>query len=246
MPGHEKYEAIEPISGSEPRKKIDLNAINDAEEASLSKVKFDKAVSTADTSKVELRQREFIAQEASTVQEAKKESLVDLARKSAETASKAPPTISSIEAQATSIRKNMERPRALLLAVGTNAPIDPDVQAKLSSAQVENKLSAHIEHMDKALVDVTKETTGVEVGSLVPQEKPPLVRFLKYLTESDKRLASTVKEVDMLNKTPEKLSAAKLLSMQVKLNYIQQELEFFTGTLNKALESTKTIMNVQI
>jgi len=234
MPGHEEHKAIEPISGSEPRRKIDLTSINDSEEAALSKLKFDKAVSAADTSRVELRQKEEIAQSATVAQETQKESLVDLARKSAETASKAPPTVASIDAQATSIRKNMERPRALLLNV---AELDPKFTGKLSS---------HIEHMDKALIDVTKDVTGVEVGSLVPQEKPPLVRFLKYLTESDKRLSSAVHEVDLMNKSPEKLTPPKLLAMQLKLNFIQQELEFFTGTLNKALESTKTIMNVQI
>jgi hypothetical protein len=37
-----------------------------------------------------------------------------------------------------------------------------------------------------------------------------------------------------------------MLAMQVKVGFVQQEMEFFTGMLNKALESTKTLMNVQV
>jgi hypothetical protein len=249
MSEHEKYQRIEPISGSDPKRKIELTPPSESEEGALSKVKFDKAVELADPSKVELRQKELIAQEASSAQEAKKQSLIDLARQST-VPTKAPPTIESIESTATSIRKNIERPRALLLAVGPNAPIDsiidPTTGNKLSPQQVEGKLSASIEHVDKTLIDVTKDVSGVEVGSLIPQDKPPLVRFLKFLTESDKKLSETVKEVNLMNQTPEKLTPPKLLSIQIRMNFIQQELEFFAGVLNKALESTKTIMNVQI
>jgi hypothetical protein len=37
-----------------------------------------------------------------------------------------------------------------------------------------------------------------------------------------------------------------MLRIQLKVGYITQEVEFFTAVLNKALESTKTIMNVQV
>jgi len=42
------------------------------------------------------------------------------------------------------------------------------------------------------------------------------------------------------------LSPATMLLIQIKVGYIQQEIELFTSMLNKALESTKTIMNVQV
>lgn len=249
MSEHEKYQRVEPISGSDPKRKVELTPPGESEEEALSKIKFDKAVELADPSKVELRRKEVAAAEISSAQEAKRESLIDLARKTVEPP-KVPPTAATIENQATSIRSYIERPRALLLAVGPNAPLDPVIDpttgAKLTSQQVEAKLSTTLEHVDKALIDVTKEVTGVEVGSLIPKDKPPLVRFLKFLTESDKKLADTVKEVNLMNQTPEKLTPPKLLSIQIRMNFIQQELEFFAGVLNKALESTKTIMNVQI
>lgn len=232
-PGHEEHKRVEPISGSEPGRKAEALAAEQAEEADI-KAKFDKAVSTADSSKVELRQKEPVA-EVAAPDKTKGESLVDLARKTAESP-KAPPTIGEIDSLATRVRTDIERPRALLLAVGQQQ-LDPATTAKLSS---------HIEHMDRALRDVTKLSSGVEAGTLVDQEKPPLVRFLKYLTESDKRLSTTVEEISALGATPKRLTPEKLLAVQVKLGFIQQELEFFTSTLSKGIESIKTIMNVQI
>lgn len=236
MPGEQErqHERVEPISGSESRRKVEAYSVGEGEEIAAAKAKFDKAIDIADPSKVELRQKEQVAKEIAIV-EGKKESLVDLARKTAE-APKAPPTISEIEAQATRIRKDIERPRALLLAIA-------DTKVELPGTA---KLSAHIEHMDRALRDVTKLTTGVEAGTLVDNEKPPLVKFLRYLTEGDKRLASAAQEVAALSNTKERLSPEKLLAVQVKLNFIQQELEFFSNALSKGVESIKTIMNVQI
>lgn len=235
MPGEQEHKRVEPISGSESRRQVEALSPGESEETAVAKAKFDKAVEIADPSKVELRQKERVANEIAAAEGPRRESLVDLARKTAE-APKAPPTIAEIEAQSTRIRKDIERPRALLLAVG---------DAKLDPASM-TKMSGHIEHMDRALRDVSKLTTGVEAGTLVDQEKPPLVKFLKYLTESDKKLSTTVQEVSALNTTKERLTPEKLLAVQIKLNFIQQELEFFSNTLSKAIESVKTIMNVQI
>lgn len=233
MPGHEEHKRIEPISGSESKRRVESLAAEESEEAAI-KLKFDKAVDVADSSKVEVRQKERAA-EVAAAESSKQESLVDLARKTAESP-KAPPTIAEIDAQATRIRKDIERPRALLLAVGQQQ-LDPATTAKLST---------HIEHMDRALRDTVRLSSGVEAGTLIDQEKPPLVRFLKYLTESDKRLSTTAQEISALGASPQRLTPEKLLAVQVKLGFIQQELEFFTSALSKGIESVKTIMNVQI
>jgi hypothetical protein len=238
MPGAQEHEhkRVEPISGSEPRRQVENLSAGDSDETAVAKAKFDKAVNIADPTKVELRQKEMMAaQEVAVAEGTRKESLVDLARKTAE-APKAPPTIKEIDTQATQIRKDPERPRAQLMAIA-------DLNVALPGTA---KLSAHIEHMDRALRDVSKLSTGVEAGTLVDQEKPPLVRFLKYLTESDKRLSTAVDEINALNNSKERLTPEKLIAVQVKLNFIQQELEFFSSTLSKAVESVKTIMNVQI
>jgi len=63
----------------------------------------------------------------------------------------------------------------------------PDIKLPPDSV---NKLNVSIEHIEKSLQDVTKLTKGVEIGATkaIDTTKPPLVRFLTYLTESDKKL----------------------------------------------------------
>jgi hypothetical protein len=42
------------------------------------------------------------------------------------------------------------------------------------------------------------------------------------------------------------ISPANMLRIQMKVGYIQQEVEFFTAVLNQALQATKTVFNVQV
>jgi len=163
---------------------------------------------------------------------------LDLASAKVSEPPKVAPVPKEIEQQATSLQNAIDRPRAILY----------DNQNLIVDASAVSALSANVEHIDRALQDALRLTTNVEVGSAVPPPttKPPLERFLNFLTESDKRLSGIISEVQGLQVEKQRVTPATLLAMQVKLGFVQQELEFFTTTLNKALESTKTIMNVQI
>jgi len=167
---------------------------------------------------------------------------MDIATQASPTPSKVTPTPKQLESQAADLRRQMNRPRAVLIDTVENQPA---VLSNLNPNDV-NTLSGHIEHVDRELQDVSQLTTGVEVGSSIPKEKSPGVRFLNFLTESDKKLGTIVDEISNLQKSPNRLTPSTLLAVQVKLGFIQTEMEFFTATLNKALESTKTLMNVQI
>lgn len=232
MTDHGKFEKIEPIGESEPKRKLQFEPDTDIE--GPAKLKFSEAVSKADTSNVQPRTDIALA-DPSTVEQ-KKQSLMDLSLAKATDAQKGTPTVKSIADQATDIKAQIERPRAVLLA-NENLPIDPKWTTSLTS---------HIEHVDRGLRDASKIVTGVEVGSGVAPEKPPMMKFLSYLSEGDKRLSATVDEINALSSKEGRLSPEKLLAVQVKLGFVQQELEFFSAVLNKALESTKTVMNVQI
>jgi hypothetical protein len=74
----------------------------------------------------------------------------------------------------------------------------------------------------------------------------PIDRFLGFLTDGQAQLQSISKEVEYMHLNKNNLNAASMLAVQIKVGFIQQELEFFSSVLNKALESTKTIMNVQV
>ncbi len=121
-------------------------------------------------------------------------------------------------------------------------------QAKIKESYtplVHNKLS-HIN--DSIRIALSK--AGGEIKEAVPplpalSNDNPIFRFLGLLTDGQSKLQSLSTEVEgWSNKTD--ISPAKMLAVQLKVNFITQELEFFSSLLNKALESTKTIMNVQV
>jgi hypothetical protein len=161
---------------------------------------------------------------------------LDFATKATSEGSKITPTPKTLSDQAANLKNQLQRPRAVLLDA-SNVSFD---------AKTTTTLSGHIEHMDRSLRDASKLATGVETGSQIPTDKPPAVRFLSFLTDSDKNLSNLVSEINTMEMSKDKITASKMLALQVKLGFVQQELEFFTTVLNKALESTKTIMNVQI
>lgn len=74
----------------------------------------------------------------------------------------------------------------------------------------------------------------------------PIDRFLGFLTDGQAQLQGIAKEVQSFGNNKTNLNPAAMLAVQIKVGFIQQELEFFSSVLNKALESTKTIMNVQV
>jgi hypothetical protein len=74
----------------------------------------------------------------------------------------------------------------------------------------------------------------------------PIDRFLGFLTDGQAQLSTLAKEVETMHLNKNSINAGAMLAVQIKVGFIQQELEFFSSVLNKALESTKTIMNVQV
>lgn len=129
-----------------------------------------------------------------------------------------------------------------------------EIKTRLSSPDTEIKgdyqriLRNKLEHINDNL-KLALEKAGLEY---VPPEaiqgagNTPMERFLNLLTGSQEQLGSLGGQLQALADNKGTLSPASLLVVQIKVNYIQQEIEFFTSVLNKALEGTKTIMNVQV
>jgi flagellar hook-basal body complex protein FliE len=120
----------------------------------------------------------------------------------------------------------------------------PDLEIKNS---VQTILRKKLNHIDENL-KVALDRAGVEYK---PPEKPtslakPVDRFLGLLTHAQNQLSTLGEDVRTMSLMDGELSPANMLLIQVKVSYIQQEMELFTSMLNKALESTKTIMNVQV
>lgn len=110
-----------------------------------------------------------------------------------------------------------------------------------------NLLKNKLTHINENL-RIALSAAGVE--SVPPPTQTassnPIDRFLGFLTDGQSQLNSIAKEVETMHLNKNNLNAASMLAVQIKVGFIQQELEFFSSVLNKALESTKTIMNVQV
>lgn len=120
----------------------------------------------------------------------------------------------------------------------------PDQSLKPAYRNVlQNKLTHINENLKIAL-----SATGIEntpVPSPVSSHNP-IDRFLGFLTDGQAQLQMLAKEVQTMQDNKNNINPAAILAVQIKVGFVQQELEFFSSVLNKALESTKTIMNVQV
>jgi hypothetical protein len=122
----------------------------------------------------------------------------------------------------------------------TTTEIKPSYQTLLR-----NRLT----HIDDNL-KIALSKAGVEYTP--PSQAPgansanPLDRFIGFLTNSQKQLEGLNHTIDSLGMQKGQLTPANMLAIQMKIGYVQQQIELFTSLLNKALESTKSIMNVQV
>lgn len=72
----------------------------------------------------------------------------------------------------------------------------------------------------------------------------PVQKFFTLLTDGQSKLEVLDKELSVMG--DQELTHKDILSIQLKMGRISHELELFSSLLNKAIESTKTIMNVQV
>lgn len=120
----------------------------------------------------------------------------------------------------------------------------PNLEIKGS---VQNVLRDKLTHIDESL-KIALDNAGIEYKP--PQKatslSKPIDRFLGLLTHAQSQLGTLADDVHNMSLMGNQLSPATMLLVQIKVGYIQQQIELFTSMLNKALESTKTIMNVQV
>ena len=119
----------------------------------------------------------------------------------------------------------------------------PDAASKPEWQQsLQDKLS----HIDETL-KITLKRAGVEYKAPVVAVAPktPIERFLGLLENGQNQLEHLGSEIALFQKDTH-IAPQDMIVLQYKVNLIQQQIELFTSMLNKSLESTKTIMNVQV
>lgn len=121
----------------------------------------------------------------------------------------------------------------------------PEVQVKESLTPLLDSKLTHINENIRAALTKTGAEYAAPTLPIAPSQNP-VMRFLGFLTDGQYKLQTLAAEVERMHLRKEDINPAALLAVQLKVGLITQELEFFSSLLNKALESTKTIMNVQV
>lgn len=144
----------------------------------------------------------------------------------------------AIKTQAKEMIAQLESAKKQLSQPNASIPASYNTVLKNRLSHIDDNLKIAL---NKAGVEYTAPTAALE-----PTEgKNPVKKFIHMLTNSQHQLDQVTLSVSDLAKM-EKVSPAQMLAIQVKMNFISQQVELFTNLLNKALESTKTIMNVQV
>lgn len=228
---NESIDKIEEISASLDTKRVEQLEIEEPQRAAPNKERFDDLMG--------LEQQRTPAPVKTETAAVEKISLMDQIRDinhKVDVVGRASPQ--TLVAQAQEVIKQIEDVKTRLAT--------PDLELKDSVQSIlKNKLS----HIDESL-KVALNRAGIEYTSQDLAAKPnlvnPIERFLGFLTHGQYQLQKLSSDVEMMHLNNTEISPASMLAIQIKVGYIQQEVEFFANMLNKALESTKTIMNVQI
>lgn len=90
--------------------------------------------------------------------------------------------------------------------------------------------------------------TGVEVGPPVSplSRNNPVAKFLSLVTDGENQINQTQAMLTKMTQDNSSLKPTDLMLMQVKLTKAQQELEYSSALLSKAVDDIKVLFNVQI
>jgi hypothetical protein len=226
----EKIEKIDKLSKSDKAREIDEIYQLDAPVTNMeaNKQQFDALM-------IQEKKKPLIAPISAV--EAGKPSLMDEVtsfNQKVDSASKSNPK--NIAVQATDLIAQMDELKAKLAT--------PNLEIKSS---VQTLLKSKLNHIDESL-KIALNKAGVEYIAPTAQKNlaTPIERFIGFLTDAQAQLEGLGNDVQNMALMKGQISPADMLAVQVKVGYVQNEIEFFTGLLNKALESTKTIMNIQV
>jgi hypothetical protein len=234
----EKIEKIDEIGleKSAGLDKLTEQLQNDIE--AQSRVKFDQALAKADPSHITAAAPPVQNQVAIIPEVEKKPSILDIAGKQLSPEQLVTPPTQAQVIDRAELARGKFASAIDQLKQNVTAPIGAPDRASMT---------ASLQHADRYLSQALSSVTGVEAKSAIDvSNRPPLMRFLSFLTEGQKRLDNLISGISEVESSGKKLSPENLLGVQIRLGFVQNEIEFFTSVLNKSLEAVKTTMNVQI
>lgn len=106
-----------------------------------------------------------------------------------------------------------------------------------------NKLNQANDHLRS-----TAKHLGADPGDPLDlkRTKNPLNKFLAMVSDGQHQLVAANRKLKEMNSDGKSVNAAQMLLIQVKLQKAQQELDYTSVILGKAVEMIRTLLNVQI
>jgi len=92
------------------------------------------------------------------------------------------------------------------------------------------------------------DKVGVDTGPppSTTTKQSPVAKFLALVTDGQNQLQQSKEMIQKLNTNGQHLDPGELLLIQVKISKAQQELEYSSVLLSKAVDDIKTMFNIQI
>ena len=176
------------------------------------------------------------AAESTTQNTSKGVSPMELAEQQKLSSGGTPPSLKTIQGQMNSVSGSLGDIKNQLHTKGL----------KLKQSQkylLRNKLGQANDHIRSANKQVGNNP-GEEVD--LKGKKNPITRFLSLVSDGQSQLNEAATMVRNLDTSGKSLNAGQLLLVQVKLQKAQQELDYTSVLLGKAVDMIKTLFNVQI
>lgn len=106
---------------------------------------------------------------------------------------------------------------------------------------------ALVNHMTQASDSLRSANNkiGVDPGPMPSSGDGPFSKFMSLITDGSKQIASAQNKLNDIASSPN-INPGEMLMVQVKINQAQQQIEFSSVLLSKAVDDFKQLMNIQI
>lgn len=177
-----------------------------------------------------------------------------VAQREVESAKKPTPIEAMDNTQRRVIHRKDDEFSGLIADVDQNIGKIETLKEQLSTQKIDisrpmrSSMQRSLIHTDAAL-KIALSKVGVDYTpptAQAPGLVAPVQKFLGYLSNSQEQLETLGTTLSNLHADDKSITPANMLALQMKMGVITQQIEFFSSLLNKSLESTKTIMNVQV
>lgn len=126
-----------------------------------------------------------------------------------------------------------------------------DMQTQMQTPGLKIRPQEHatlVNHMTQAsdALRSANNKLGIDSEPITSSSDGPFSKFMSLITDGSKQIATAQDQLTAMSKTPDQLNPAQMLSVQVKIGQAQQQIEFSSILLGKAVDAFKQLMNIQI